>query len=87
MAIIEGMLHLDLQGNGTVQFLFMPITGSGGKARPLLAKDTAQAEYDLMHTWNFSAEKARTATEDLGKSRHVELLISVEQATVSSLFE
>jgi hypothetical protein len=84
--MIEGTLHLTLLSNNTVQFVFMPNTGSGN-SRPLLAKNTGQAEYDLTHTWDFSPEKARAAIEELEKSRQVERRISIEEATVSFMFE
>jgi hypothetical protein len=82
----SGRLVLTMMDGGTVQMAFTP-NGMHGNPRPLLAKDMDQAESDLVATFEFSQQRARTLVIDLKRERQVDVVISIDEGKVPALFQ
>jgi len=82
---VEGRFLADLLPNGIVQMQFVP-NGWNGNAHPLVAKGVSEAEGDLVSFFDFTPAKAQALIADLEKDKHVDGLISIDEAKVPALF-
>jgi hypothetical protein len=85
MGKITGRLVLTLLPAGEVQMVFTP-NGAAGNARPLLAKNTGQAEDDLVRTFGFVPGKARARISELESAGQVDVVVSIDEGLAASLF-
>jgi hypothetical protein len=85
MAMIEGLLHLDLMPDKTVRLVFSPHT-KGTNSRPLEIKNTGFLLSDLESFWGFSPSKAKAAIAQMERDGHVQLSVTVDEQTVNKLF-
>ncbi len=84
MGKVTGRLVLTRFSGGEVQMVFMPNIGAGN-ARPLLAKNTSQAEDDLVRTFGFTPDNAKARISELESKGQVDVVISVEESLAASL--
>jgi hypothetical protein len=85
MGKVTGRLVLTLFPAGDVQMVFTP-NGGAGTPRPLLAKNTGEAEDDLVRTFGFVPEKARARISELESAGQVDVVVSIEEGLAASLF-
>lgn len=85
MGKVTGRLVLTLFPAGDVQMVFTPNAGAGNP-RPLLAKNTRQAEDDLVRTFGFVPEKARTRISELESAGQVDVVVSIDESLAVGLF-
>jgi hypothetical protein len=83
---IQGVLHLQLVTNGTVEFMFTPVGIHGAGSSPLSAQNVDIAREDLVRTWGFTPNKARVTIEELKMNGHVHRDTDVDAAMVAKLF-
>lgn len=85
MGEVTGRLVFTLLASGDVQMVFTP-NGAAGNARPLLAKNSGQAENDLVRTFGFAPEKAKASISKLESKGQVDVVISIHEGLAASLF-
>jgi hypothetical protein len=85
MGKVTGRLVLTLLSAGDVQMVFTPNVGAGNP-HPLVAKNTGQAEDDLVRTFGFVPEKAKARIADLESKGQVDVVISIDEGLAASLF-
>jgi hypothetical protein len=85
MAMIEGMLHLDLLPAKTVRLVFSPHT-KGTNSRPLEIENTGFVVSDLESFWGFTPSKAKAAVAQLERDGHAQFSVTVDEQAVSKLF-
>ncbi len=84
MGKVTGRLVLTLSSSGDVQMVFMPNSGAGNP-RPLLAKNTGQAEDDLVRTFGFAPDKAKARIAELESKGQVDVVLTIDEGLAASL--
>jgi hypothetical protein len=84
---VQGTLNVSKLPNGTVLMTFAPTEHDGpGNSRPLLEKDTGQAESDLVGTFGLSPSEAQSWIAKVEQSGEADGSITIDEALASDLF-
>jgi hypothetical protein len=82
---VEGSLSLTKLPSGSVLMTFAPNLGVGA-SRPLVAKDSSQAQADLAGLFGLSDAEARAEITVLEKQGQAEVAVSVDESLAPELF-